>query len=648
MSGMDFFGHQDRARATSKRLIVLFVLAVFGIIVALYVITRATLLVTDHRGSDLFDPPLFAIVALVTLGIIGAAMLVKTMQLRSGGGAVAQQLGGTPIGPDPRDPQERMLRNLVEEMAIASGVPVPEIYVLQGEAGINAFAAGWSPADAAIAVTRGCLDTLDRDELQGVIAHEFSHVFHGDMRLNIRLMGVLFGLVCIATIGRVIVRASPRSSGNKKDGAGAIILFGIGLLVIGYLGVFFARIIQAALSRQREFLADASAVQYTRNPRGIGMALAKIGGLSSTIADPHVEEASHMLFADGLKRFAGGVLATHPPLDQRIDRILPGFTQRLANAGSMAAAVAATPLPPGAAGIGGGAAGTAVVGGPTPRSKDSGVRSRDLVQAIGDPQPRDVDAARALLSQLPMDLAAAAHDASRAPALVLALLLDREPARREAQLRLLPGEPATLVPEIRLDFQAIARVDRTLRLPLFELAIPALRQLDATGRRELRERARTLAMADGALSPFEFALLRSLERHIRLADELPRRPSGRPEALVDHGPAATIVLSALAHAGADGDAQKAQRAFERGHRELSLRGGGSLLPASVCSGTALEHAVDALAEVSPLGLRNLVGACAEAAGADGVLHPDEADLLRALAALWDCPVPLVGAAPVAG
>jgi Zn-dependent protease with chaperone function len=641
MSGMDFFGHQDRARAASKRLVLLFALAVLGIIGCLYVVTRATLLVTDHRGSDLFDPPLFAIVALVTLGIIGAAMLVKTVQLRSGGGAVAQQLGGTAIGPDPRDPQERMLRNLVEEMAIASGVPVPEIYVLQHESGINAFAAGWTPADAAIAVTRGCLDTLNRDELQGVIAHEFSHVFHGDMRLNIRLMGVLFGLVCIATIGRVIVRMSPRSSGNKKDGAGAIILFGIGLLVIGYLGVFFARIIQAALSRQREYLADASAVQYTRNPHGIGMALAKIGGLSSTIADPHVEEASHMLFADGLRRFAGGVLATHPPIDQRIDRILPGFTQRLASAGSLAAAVAATPLPPGAAGIGG------ATGAP-PRGKDSAVQGRDLVAAIGDPQPRDVDAARALLSQLPMDLAAAAHEVARAPALALALLLDREPARREAQLRLLPAEPPTLVPEVRLHFQAIARVDRTLRLPLFELAIPALRQLDADSRRDLRQRARTLAMADGELSPFEFALLRSLERHVRLGDELPRRPAGRPDALVDHGPAVTIVLSALAHAGADGDAARAQKAFDRGIRGLTLHHGGSLLPSKACNGTALEHAVDALADVSPLGLRNLVGACAEAAGADGLLHPDEADLLRALAALWDCPVPLVGATPVGG
>ena len=333
MSGMDFFGHQDAARRATGRLVALFVLAVLAIVACTYAAAQALLFVGN--GHAHFQPGLLLVVALVTFAIIGLAMTWKTSELRSGGGKVASLLGGTEVPLDPSDAKERMLRNIVEEMSIAAGVPVPEIWVLEDEAGVNAFAAGWSPADAAVAVTRGCLEALDRDELQGVIAHEFSHVFHGDMRLNIRLMGVLFGIVCLATIGRILVRSVGSSRGNKKGGPAGIIAFGVCLVIIGWVGVFFARLIQAAVSRQREFLADASAVQYTRNPRGIGMALAKIGGLTARLETPHAEEASHMLFADGVARLLGSAFATHPPVATRVERILPGFTRQLRSAGSM-------------------------------------------------------------------------------------------------------------------------------------------------------------------------------------------------------------------------------------------------------------------------------------------------------------------------
>ena len=292
MSSMDFFGHQDRARAASGRLVWLFALAVLALAGCIYLVASVLFVVGNGGDGPIgFEPTLFVAVFGGTLGVVLLATLWKTAQLRSGGAAVAEMLGGTPVDLTPHDPHHQLLRNLVEEMAIASGLPVPAIYVLEGESGINAFAAGWSPGDAAIAVTRGCLEQLDRDELQGVIAHEFSHVFHGDMRLNIRLLGVLFGIVCIATIGRILLRATPRS-GNRKDGAAGIAVFGLTLVVLGWLGVLFAHLIQAAVSRQREFLADASAVQYTRNPHGIGMALAKIGGLSARLDNPHADEAS--------------------------------------------------------------------------------------------------------------------------------------------------------------------------------------------------------------------------------------------------------------------------------------------------------------------------------------------------------------------
>ena len=635
MTGMDFFGHQEQARKATGRLVFLFALAVAGIMLCTYFAAMGLLVATDAHDGSAFDVQVFAVVAVGTLGIVGLATLFKTAQLRSGGGKVASLLGGTQVPLDPSDPKERMLRNLVEEMAIASGIPVPEIYVLDGEQGINAFAAGWSPADAAVAVTRGCLEQFDRDELQGVIAHEFSHVFHGDMRLNIRLMGVLFGIVCIATIGRIVVRAMPRGgSGKGKGGVAGILLFGVALIVIGYLGVFFARLIQAAVSRQREFLADASAVQYTRNPRGIGMALAKIGGLGSRLESAHAEEASHMLFADGIKRFLGGGFATHPPIEERVERVLPGFRRELASSGgSMVAAAAATPLPPGMAGLAGGPARSQA-------STTAGVSSLDLVHSIGKPQSRHVDQARALLHGLPLDLAAAAHEPARAHALVLALLLDRNPGRRQAQFTLLSAADEALVHETRVQFQVIAQVENHLRLPLLELAMPALRALPGPARQHLRQQARALAMADGVLSPFEFALLRAIERHVLLEDERPRRPTGRPTALVQHGEETSVVLSVIARAGAPDDETAAALAFARGHQQLQVPTDLQLLPAARCSIVALEEAVLALATVSPLGKRNLVTACAEAAAADGVIAPDEADLLRALAELWDCPVPL--------
>ncbi|HEX5053077.1 MAG TPA: M48 family metallopeptidase [Planctomycetota bacterium] len=641
MSGMDFFGHQERAQKATSRLVLLFVAAVLAIIVSVYFAVVGLLLATDTHGGGAFQPLVLLAVAAGTLLVVGSAMAFKTAQLRSGGGTVAEMLGGKLVPLDTTDPQERRLRNLVEEMSIASGIPVPDIYVLDHESGINAFAAGWSPADAAVAVTRGCLEQFDRDELQGVIAHEFSHVFHGDMRLNIRLMGVLFGIVCIATVGRILVRTvgygGGRSSGKGKGGAAGVVLFGFALLVIGGLGLLFARLIQAAVSRQREFLADASAVQYTRNPRGIGLALAKIGGLGAgggRLQNPHADEASHMLFADGVKRFFGGGFATHPPIEERVERVLPGFRRHLASAESMVAAAAATPAPAVAAGFAGGGAARAA------GSRAAPVAAADLMQHIGAPQAHHVDAARALLADLPLELAAAARERPRVTALVLALLLDRDATQREAQLALLRGVAETAVHEARVLFQLVVRLERNLRLPLLELAMPTLRTLSETEREQLRAHARALAMADDRLTPFEFALLRTIERHVRLAHEAPPRPRQQAAPLVHRPEQAGVVLSVLARVGAGGDEARAARAFAQGTGRLGMSTL-QLLPTGACSMSDLEAAVDALADVSPYGKRNLILACAETAGADGYLDADEADLLRALAGLWDCPVPLL-------
>lgn len=633
---MDFFGHQDQARKASGRLVWLFAAAVVCIIALIYIAAKATLIATEVGRDHLIDWPVLGGVTVLVVLIVTLAMLFKIGQLRSGGAAVATMLGGRLVAIDTKDPKEKVLRNVVEEMAIASGMPVPDIFVIDGEEGINAFAAGWSPADAAVAITRGGLDAFDRDELQGVIAHEFSHVFHGDMRLNIRLMGVLFGIVCIAVIGRILCRGAfysgagyHRRRDDRRDGGQGIIVFGIALVVIGYVGVFFARLIQSAVSRQREYLADASAVQYTRNPRGIGMALAKIGGLTGKMRNPHAEEASHMLFADGVASGLGGAMATHPPLEQRIERVLPGFLKHVQSEGSMTDAVRETPVAQQFAG--GAVAGLA--GSTTPGR---------LLSTVGDPQPKHVAAAHELLESLPLDLTVAAHEPGRAPSLVYALLLDEDRAERDKQIALLErslDDGAAVVHDTQACYREVSSLPRNLRLPLFELTVPALRSLPDAERGNLQKRARELAMADDHLSPFEFALLKALERHVRTSSQPTPRPHGRPLSLQQCADEAAFVLSVIAYADANGDSETAAAAFARGAQALSLPNAKLADPARAKAGQ-LDGAIEQLSRMSPFAKRNLIEGCAEVAASDGHLSADEIDLIRALGELWDCPVPL--------
>lgn len=633
---MDFFGHQDQARRASGRLVWLFIAAVVCIIILIYIAAKATLIATNTSSSELVDWPAFGAVSAIVITIVGSAMLIKTAQLRSGGSSVAEMLGGRLVEVDTKDPKERILRNVVEEMAIASGVPVPDIFVMDAEDGINAFAAGWSPADAAIAVTRGSLDTFTRDELQGVIAHEFSHVFHGDMRLNIRLMGVLFGIICIAVIGRILTRGGlysgglHRRSSSRRDNGGAqgIMIFGIALVIIGYVGVFFARLIQAAVSRQREFLADASAVQYTRNPRGIGLALAKIGGLTGRMKNPHAEEASHMLFADGVSRLGGG-LATHPKIESRIERVMPGFLKHLAPEGSMVEAVQETPVP--AQFAGGTTAGFAI--GSTPKQ---------LLATVGDPQPKHVAAAQELFESLPLELMVAAREPGRASSLVYALLLDEKRDVRDKQLQFLAqetGDDTAIMHDVQAHYRDVVRLARTLKLPLIELAMPALRSLPNDDRVIVRQRARALAMADDDLSPLEFAMLKSLERHIRTSNQPTPRPPKRLATLQQRSDETALVLSVIAHAGAPDDAELVAAAFARGKQSLKMPNL-QLVSSDEAKPTQLDNTIEKLAGISPTDKKKLINGCAEVAASDGHLDPDEIDLIRALGELWDCPFPL--------
>jgi len=328
---MDFFDRQEKARRNTKLLVVYFVLGVALLIASVYL---AALLIFagvgsgHHRFSDapihfaLWNPKLFFGVVVGTLAVISIGSISKTAELAQGGSAVAEMLGGRLVNSSTTDPDERKLLNVVEEMALASGVPVPHVYVLDNERGINAFAAGHSTSDAVVTVTRGCMTVLKRDELQGVIGHEFSHILNGDMRLNLRLMGMIFGILCLAVVGRVLLQVRSGSSRDRNP----LPLVGRALLLIGWIGMVFGRLIQAAVSRQREFLADASSVQFTRNPAGLSGALQKIGGLSygSKLEAAHAGEASHMFFGNGMGESLFGLMDTHPPLEERIERLRQG------------------------------------------------------------------------------------------------------------------------------------------------------------------------------------------------------------------------------------------------------------------------------------------------------------------------------------
>ena len=643
---MDFFEHQDKARKNTKVLVVYFVFAVACIIASVYL---ASLLIfygslsQQHPGAPtpelvLWDPILFFYVVLGTLGVVAIGSLYKTAALAKGGSAVAEALGGRLLNSNTTHPDERKLRNVIEEMAIASGVPVPKIYVLDNEKGINAFAAGHAPDDAAIGVTRGCLTLLNRDELQGVIGHEFSHILNGDMRLNLRIMGVIFGIICLSVIGRVLIYSRGRGSRGKNP----LMLLGLALIVIGAIGVFFGRLIQAALSRQREFLGDASAVQFTRNPAGLSGALQKIGAAGSRIESAHAGEASHMFFENGMGKPFFEALATHPPLAERIRAIDPGWDGNFKDAVPAVGAEkphkavkpqsSRLPFPPipGMSGAGGGGAGIAA----------DVVQMGAVLPYLGKPTPLHLRYAEELRKSLPEKVQSAAHDPLDATALIYALLLSRDDAMRAKQLselaiRAAPGvgeAAAALWPE------AAAVASRT-RLPLVNLALPALRQLRPDEFEQFSQALQWLIESDGQIKIFEFVLQKIVRRHLASHSGDSRPASIQYRTLKPLMRDCSVVLSALATAGS-ANSGEVNKAFRTGVPHLQAKSDGpQLLPREECGLKQLDSALDRLALAAPQIKKNVIEACVQVVGADGVIKEREAELLRAIAETLDCPIP---------
>lgn len=649
---MDFFQAQDRARQRTSKLVVLFALAVLGTILASYL--AAITLVgftndrTDYSGAYYTDPQpwlrwdagIFTAVTVITLLVVGFASLFKWAQMRHGGSAVAEMVGGRRVAPNTTDPRERRLLNVVEEMAIASGVPVPAVYLLENEPGINAFAAGLTTSDAVVAVTRGTMEKLSRDELQGVVAHEFSHILNGDMRLNVKLTAIVFGILVIGLIGRGMLYAMGRGRvrGGRNSGGGIAMLLAIGLamMIIGYFGYFFGRLIQAAVSRQREFLADASAVQFTRNPAGIGGALKKIGGyaLGSRMLDNRAAEIGHFFFAQGFRSNFGGLWATHPPLPERIRAIEPNWKGEMFD-------------PPAVVDVQRESfAGAGLAGAQHPElRKPRGVAFQPaaIVATIGALAETHFRQAQSLLEAIPPALREAAHDPAAAASLVYALLIgpaSSDIARRQLDaIRQHAGElAANATSHLR---PAVEQLPAGSRLPLLQLCVPTLRTLDRAALDRFVTTLDELVHADAHVSPFEFALQKMLAHQLELLKK-PAQQRVEFHAFAAVADDITLVLSSLARTGATEEAA-AQRAFAQGAAQLPLIAAKLVLePGPEIDLARLDTALDRLALSSfPIKQRTLIAA-AHVIGADRTVTVEEGELYRAIAAAIDCPVPTLG------
>jgi Zn-dependent protease with chaperone function len=635
---VDFFKSQDQAKRNTSRLIILFGLAVISLIL----ITNFLIMVifgfvgTEMTSMAAVNAPrmnweMFLYVGLGVSAVILFGSLYKIATLSGGGARVAEMMDGKLLLSGTGDIREQRLLNVVEEMAIASGTPVPPVYVME-EAGINAFAAGYSPSDAVIGVTRGAINTLGREQLQGVIAHEFSHILHGDMRINIRLIGVLHGILILGIIGYHLMRSGSYSRRSKDSGG--IVILGLGLLVVGYTGTFFGNLIKAAVSRQREYLADASAVQYTRNPNGIAGALMQIATHHerSFLNHPGGNEISHALFEEAQAHsLLGGLYATHPPLEDRIAAILPNWDGKY----DVAAVIPEGEQLADAAGSESRsdrdrqrAAATLTAG---------AILGEQLVQAAGNPGLDHLSVAEKIIARIPPAWIAASRDPSGARAVVYLLVLQESDPVRRRQLNLLEhSADSGVFAEVSRLLASGQSVSAEQRLPLVEICLASLRQLSAAQYRLFRQNFDEMIRIDNKINLLEWSLHKLVLHHLdavfskRQPARLGRRDLARCRQSV------SVLLSVIAQSTTR-DAEQAQQWFQAG--AASLDTALDFIPVAGLNVERLGAAIDELAEVRPLQKPALLKACAAAIRADGEVQPIEVELLRAVSASIDCPMP---------
>ena len=651
-----FFQRQEKARTNTGWLVFLFVTAVVGIVATASTVGYVATTMASPRPSDIggagtigqdpLDPLAVAMLCGCAAGaVIVMGSLYQIISLRSGGGSgVAESVGGRPLVVDTATADEKRLLNIVEEMAIASGTPVPPVYILD-EPGINAFAAGYRPNDAVLGVTRGAIENLNREQLQGVIAHEFSHVLNGDMKMNIRMIGILHGILLLSLIGRFLFHSlrfmgGSRSSDNKGSGGIVVIMLviGVSLLLLGSIGSFIGGLIKAAVCRQREYLADASAVQFTRNADGIGGALKRIAAIVThgKLEHPNASVASHLYFAQGVYEGFTGLLATHPPLPKRILAIDPNWdgsfetTRASARVGLKSSNVAAGAL----------GAGVAMGFSAAPGKADQPVSAkmvRDATEHVGSPEEEHVEYSASLLQSIDHELRKAASDPYSARALIFALLLDRNASIAEKQISDLRTSIEPAIVELTVRLAPIAKKSpESTRLPLVDLALPMLRRMSSSQYQQFIHAFDKLVRADNQLSIFEWTLAQVLRRNLRSQFH---RVSAVPvlyQRLSKLSSEVSLLLSMLARVGHT--EEESPMAFGVAAKKLSdvrLH----LVAADECNFTKLEAALEKLRRASERHRIELLDACAEAVAADGIVKVREAELLRGIADLLECPMP---------
>jgi Zn-dependent protease with chaperone function len=642
---MNFFESQDRARKNTSTLVFLFALAVITLIIMtnLLVMVVFGFIGNDqlHSGQALLqkmDWRMFAMVSAAVGAVVLGGSFYKIMALSAGGRTVADGLGGQLIPQNTRDLKQRRLLNVVEEMAIASGIPAPPVYILAGEPGINAFAAGFTPRDAVIGVTQGLIDHLSREQLQGVIAHEFSHIFNGDMRLNIRLMGVLNGILIIGLAGYYILRSGAYSSRSRSrgKGGGQIFLLGIGLMIIGFAGTFFGGLIKAAVSRQREYLADASAVQFTRNPDGIAGALKRIGGLEygSIVENPGAPEISHAFFAQGVSGFMQSLSATHPPLAKRIlaidshwdgkfdvvDKIDPLRDEEQA---AKKQTMSREGLAQKAATVAVGATMATVA---------------NAIDQVGNPKQETIAHARTLIAGLPAAIAEAVREPYGARAVIYSFVLDPGREVRDKQLMHLQqhADPEVFVLTQKL-IPDMDGLDFNYRSQLIDMAIPALKQLSISQYQAFKKNLTVLVEMDSKIDLLEWSLQKILFSHLDGHFFKPAPPKVRYSNVRDLRQEVRVILSVMAYAGQQ-EQKDIEAAFHAAAEALEF-GELQLREKSRISVADLDMAMEKLEMLNPLAKPKLLQACAVSVMHDQKISAVEAELLRAIASVLGCPMP---------
>ena len=675
-----FFERQETQKTYTRWLVWAFVAAILAVVLVINLVVMVGL-----GGNPMTvvseAPEVMFWTTLVVLAVIFGACWHKASEMRSGGAAVARSLGGVPVTADDGDLKRKRLLNIVEEMAIAARIRKPQVFVLPDEAGINAFAAGHSPDEAAVAVTQGALDKFDRDQLQAVIGHEFSHILNGDMKINMRLAAWIFGLFVITDLASRVMRRS-----RGKDAA-RIRIIAFGIFIAGGVGMLAGRLLQAAVSRRREHLADASSVQFTRNPQALQSAFIIMAASAegTRLENTSSADMAHMFFAGSEPSWAakagGSLFATHPPLEERVRALdskvttnrfksLVSEERRKLNAKAKAESVAASSgseagsngaaLAANAASAGVSAAAPTVAEGTSTSASRPAIDIQGLsiaatfqTKALTETLPTGVRmvAGRALPPDVLRNRLTAEQQASvkkyislvelnyvGVQATFIAGMLATEAAKWRTQLtKLAPVLNTELFKEIPEQVKNLGALAPQARMALLTDLLTILDDMDPADRKRLRGVARAFAPTVASGDMFRFALTRLLEKKLAKVKELPP-----PVPLPERAQQVCELYATLAHYRL-GAGKQGQNGYRAGLMGMLPPQSWLPFPEKHLSLAQLDAALAGVAQIHPTGKRAFSEGMARVIAVAGRLTVPQVDLLRGICIVVDCQVPVIPA-----